>query len=905
MDETTAQADFLAICKQCHEYAGVLVNVCDGAHERDNQGFSKAHVTIGRVLAWTPPEVWTVPLLRDGLACLQRYSNTQLRGTHDTLSGWLKAEHAWEAEKLAFAAPRHIRPMLGIEKTTTGEEAIVLHSLGHGDPAHEKALKKALKGIGAKYDDHLGTFRLPAYSSITTEAAAELKAILAMVDPKPEAVARIEALASRATPTTMFVRVDPGDPNTLCVHTPYDAEMLNAFKAAIGNSRKIFSAQGSTHWKVQLSPTDSATFRAWAENYHLTLTAGVPEFIERVEHTVPVVEPPKRRLELEDGKIAVMLDGYNPLLNAWLKKNCESARFASDANKARPRYLIPLEQSHVLLALEQGIEGVVKPYVISSDIRIRLEAEAESHAKREALKPVIAKAATALESDYEGRPGLTGTPRPFQRAAQAYAQATMAPNHGLLIGDEMGLGKTIEAICCLHDRGDEAFPALITCPASVGRNWRREIAKWMPMRTVQLIEGKCPVTPGSADVYIISHGMLHERLADLLRLKVQSIVFDEIHNFQNRKSQRGAAGMALAALTPWRFGLDGTPIRNRNENLIHPLDMLGRLNDLGGFWPYVRKYCYAHTDSGGHWNFKTDSNSDELNRRLRETCMIRRLKADVATELPPKVFSDIELDISNRAEYNTALRNLYTYLLISENKSHDEARRADSSGHLAQFNYLRMAAGRGIIKGALEWVENFRDEAPEAKLVVYGYHHEVLDSFSATDPNFLKIDGATPVKRRDDIVQLFQTDPKYKVLGISDAGGVGITLTAASHILITEPTWTSTDQDQVIDRIHRIGQEATSVIVYRVKAPNTIFDDLYAINAQKASSIAAAMDGRESTAISKDDDGILKAMIRLYTTRATEDEAKKKGKSVSALEPVEVSADATVTEEPAFALVSP
>ncbi len=424
---------------------------------------------------------------------------------------------------------------------------------------------------------------------------------------------------------------------------------------------------------------------------------------------------------------------------------------------------------------------------------------------------------------------LRGNLRPFQRAGVAFAVRA----ERCLIADEMGLGKTVETIATLETMG--AFPAIIVCPASLKLNWQREFAAWLPHRTLRVVDGSAP--PATEDVTIINYDILAKHVDALRARHPAAVVFDEGHLLKTAKCQRTLAAKKLVRGVRVRLLLTGTPVLNSPSELLSPLGILGRLDDLGGFWHFAKRYCggkeVLRTTRGGvtkpGWDLSGASNLPELAARLRATCMVRRRKRDVLLELPPKQLSlvPVEIGAAERKEYDVAQRDVLDWIAARAGKDPvfraaiaglDEERqiaailgraqvavdRAAQAEELVKIEALKQISARGKIPAAVEWIENFL--ATGEKLVVFAWHQEICDALAA---KFAApaITGATPLARRQKIVDDFQRkkDCPLVVLNLQ-AGGVGLTLTAASNVLVVEWPWTPALLDQAIDRCHRIGQ---------------------------------------------------------------------------------------------------
>jgi hypothetical protein len=344
---------------------------------------------------------------------------------------------------------------------------------------------------------------------------------------------------------------------------------------------------------------------------------------------------------------------------------------------------------------------------------------------------------TATDADVH-IPTLRGELRPFQRAGVAYLSRAKRA----FLADEMGLGKTIEAIATLENL--DAFPALVVCPASLKLNWARELKSWLPHRSVELLAGRAPSNPLfaygiGAQVTVANYDILSGQLEALRLRGFKAVVFDECHYLKSGSSQRSEAAKAVADGVDTVLMLSGTPLLNRPGELLHQLQVIHRLDDLGGWRDFNRRYCgYAGTTV-----------LSELNKRLRAVCYVRRLKQDVLTELPPKQRSVVPIDIDNRREYDYAQRQLIQWIreraltdsdflatlpadLGEEQRTaalaahaQDKADRAQRAEQLVRIERLKLLAAQGKARAAVRWIENFLESGE--KLVVFGWHNEVLD----------------------------------------------------------------------------------------------------------------------------------------------------------------------------------
>lgn len=475
-------------------------------------------------------------------------------------------------------------------------------------------------------------------------------------------------------------------------------------------------------------------------------------------------------------------------------------------------------------------------------------------------KRIEASQAASAELEVEG---LGGELRPFQRAGVAYAMRTRRT----FIADQMGLGKTIQALATVQAAG--AFPALVICPASLKLNWRREAERWLPGRSVEVVDGKSG--DADADVVIVNYDILAKHAAALGSRGFQAIILDESHYAKNHKAKRTKLCTELAKEVPVRLLLSGTPLTNRPQELLSQLKILGRLEEMGGFWGFANRYCAAERTRFG-LDLSGASHLDELNTKLRATCYVRRTKDEVLKELPAKQRAVVPVEIDNAAEYRKAERDVVRFLgeaaannkrriaeavkeyerehggkpdagtrerLVSRVRASAEAN-AERAEQLVRIEALKSTAARGKLEEASRWVEDFLESGE--KLVVFGWHREIVDAL-AERFEAPSITGDTSGEARQAAVDAFQEDPEVRLLVCNiKAGGVGITLTAASNVAFLEQGWTPAEHEQAEDRTHRIGQ-TDSVTAWYLLAEDTIDSEIHELVEAKRKVVDAATEG--------------------------------------------------------------
>jgi hypothetical protein len=441
--------------------------------------------------------------------------------------------------------------------------------------------------------------------------------------------------------------------------------------------------------------------------------------------------------------------------------------------------------------------------------------------------------------------GLGGELKPFQRAGVAYALA----RRRAFLADEQGLGKTIQALAALE--ADGAYPAVVVCPASLKLNWLRELERWLPRRTVNLLGGgERGAAARGPDVTIVNYDVLARRLAELSEPAPRALVLDESHYCKNAAAKRTQAAQRLAAAVApdgLVLALTGTPVTNRPAELVSQLRILGRLDEFGSGARFGRRFHGPDAHLRLHWH-------------LRARCLVRRLKAEVLPQLPAKTRAIVPVELDNEPEYRLAERDVVAWLQSQPLDLRElDARVAAAlrAERLVRLNALKQLAARGKLRAALTWIHDFRSSGE--RLVVFARHREVQRALLAHFPDALHILGEDGARARERALAAFQApdEPGNQLIVCSlEVAGHGLTLTRASNVAFLELDWTPAKHDQAEDRCHRIGQR-DAVTAYYLLAANTVDESIARLLQRKRAVIAAVTDGRE-----EDEEGVLDALVR-------------------------------------------
>lgn len=403
---------------------------------------------------------------------------------------------------------------------------------------------------------------------------------------------------------------------------------------------------------------------------------------------------------------------------------------------------------------------------------------------------------------------------PFQKAGILYASRS----GNVLFGDPPGLGKTIQSIGTMNflnlNRG------IVTCPASLCLNWKKELEKWhVKNPRVSILTRKTVDEIEEADFLIVSYGLLSniDWLKTILKFgKCDVLVIDEHHYLKNPKAKRTKHVLAkngLRSLASRAHCISATPIVNRPIE-VYPVVKAFRPEaiDHMTFFQYAIKYCAAHKNGFG-WNFNGADKRylPTLGRKLRANFMVRRKKEEVLKDLPDKTISLAYLNTTRDEDK-----------LIAEFKDFDETEFFGKKTTKVKFEHIsthRRKLGIAKIPSVIDYVKT-QLEGGHEKILLFAHHKEVMDGLKEGLAEFgvVEIRGSTPTAQRGRAVELFQGNKGTRVfLGSITAAGVGLTLTAASYVIFAEPSYVPGENFQAMDRAHRIGQKNHVLVEFLVQ----------------------------------------------------------------------------------------
>jgi hypothetical protein len=473
---------------------------------------------------------------------------------------------------------------------------------------------------------------------------------------------------------------------------------------------------------------------------------------------------------------------------------------------------------------------------------------------------------------------LHGTLRPYQVDGLSWLATLGDLGLGALLADDMGLGKTIQLIAHLLRRKDTAerarrkrHPSLVVCPTSVLGNWKRELARFGPSLKVVRYHGmnRDPRALDGADVVITTYGLLVRDREVLAERQWDVVALDEAQAIKNPESQRARAARDLKGRH--RVAMTGTPVENRLDELWSLLQFLvpGLLGPRATF----RRNVAVPVERFG---------DQEIAHRLKlgvAPFLLRRLKSDptIIDDLPEKLESN---DYSAlKPEQASLYRDVVAEYMDEIGRSDEMKRRGQVLAMLTALkqvcnhpaHYLKeggsaVLSGRsGKLERLTELVEDIL-ELGEAALVFTQYREmgdllqrHFLEAFEEQIP-FLH-GGVTPEKR-DAMVEDFQSGGGPPVLIVSlKAGGTGLNLTRASHVIHYDRWWNPAVEDQATDRAYRIGQRR-NVQVHKMVCQGTLEERIDAMLQDKRALAKSVIGGGEAWVTELDDDA-LRALVML------------------------------------------
>ena len=427
-----------------------------------------------------------------------------------------------------------------------------------------------------------------------------------------------------------------------------------------------------------------------------------------------------------------------------------------------------------------------------------------------------------------------------------------------LLADDMGLGKTRQSIIAMVE-AEPKGPYLVICPASIKRNWAREIEIVFPDAEPAIVgPAPLPSTDYSGWV-IINYEILGKNLDKLLEFDWKGVVFDEAHylkNYQSQRSRNGAKLVESIENDPVVHALTGTPMTSRPRDLFPLLQILN--HPLGkSFLSFAKRYCEAYQ---GDFGLVADGagNLEELTVQLHGV-MLRRTKDEVL-DLPPKVrtWMDVEMHPFAIQHYNRLVQEFLSKFetpeaigglpeslgLSAESREElDESiDTTDLGTGMGRITQVRRAIAFVKCRHTIKFVENALEQGE--KVIIFTSFLNTMQRFRQHfKDRAVYVSGEVPANQRQDRVDRFQNDDNIRLFVANmHIAGVGINLTAARQVVFNDLDWVPANHWQAEDRAYRIGQTGTVNVTYMI-ANGTVDSFVKTVLETKAALMDAIVEG--------------------------------------------------------------
>lgn len=422
-----------------------------------------------------------------------------------------------------------------------------------------------------------------------------------------------------------------------------------------------------------------------------------------------------------------------------------------------------------------------------------------------------------LKEEIYERPHKVTPPSSFIGNLMDYQKeglAFMLHNKRSLLADEMGLGKTVQALAFMA--ATKSYPAIVVCPSHLMINWQKEINKFLKFSSnakdnsnnqaeaIHIIKGLKPYDLPPANVYIIHYLLLRGWKKTLPEYGFKAVFFDEIQELRHKGTEKYSAASLLAERANNVIGLSGTPIYNRGGEIWNVLNII-EYHCLGDWDSFTREWCNGY---GSDVVAQPNLLGDYLKR---EGLMVRRIKNEVLSDLPPKRRVVQTIDIDNGIFSSMIQETLEKVKTIEDIKEPFERGRVERE----IVNSTRQATGVAKASSVCLFVKMLLDAGE--KILLFAYHHSVFDIYLKDLKDYIPmcITGRETKEQKLQAEEAFMSD-KTNLLIISLRAAAGLNLQKANCVVFGELDWSPAIHSQAEDRAHRYGLKDSVLCYYLV-----------------------------------------------------------------------------------------
>ncbi len=446
--------------------------------------------------------------------------------------------------------------------------------------------------------------------------------------------------------------------------------------------------------------------------------------------------------------------------------------------------------------------------------------------------------------------GLHATVRPYQQEGYRWLGFLYQHRLGACLADDMGLGKTLQAISLFAGikegiiRAAEPFqgPHLVVLPPSLLFNWEHEIGRFYPELSVQSYTGKERTLAFSqADVVLTTYGLIRRDIAILEQVRFNVILFDEAQAVKNIVARTTGAARRLKGY--FKCVMTGTPLENHVGEYYSLMDLC------------VPGLLGVYEELKGKVKAPPPELLDTIMQRSKPF-VLRRTKMQILKELPPKIETDIYLDLTDRqkALYQQTVTKIRSTIASAYQSKTSAQARIIALTAILKLRQICLSPQLLIsshtdpspkLDFLIERLKELLDEGHSA--LVFSQFTSFLDlaeqAFHAHGIPHVRLDGSTPTPMRKKLVHEFQEGDTPSIFLLSlKAGGQGLNLTKASYVFHLDPWWNPAVENQASDRAHRIGQKQ-KVSIMRLLMRHTIEEKMMELKLQKLELYHAVLEG--------------------------------------------------------------
>ena len=500
-----------------------------------------------------------------------------------------------------------------------------------------------------------------------------------------------------------------------------------------------------------------------------------------------------------------------------------------------------------VLGRDERKKKKVPKYLVSA---LAKSLERLNHHTDGGYKDFMLKMKKAYETDIQVPDGLQANLRSYQKEGYAWMKRLNEWGAGACLADDMGLGKTLQALAFILSKAEEG-PSLVVAPKSVIPNWMKEANRFTPGLNVTVLNDagsrwQAINDAGPYALVLCTYGVLTTE-AELLASKHWTVAcLDEAQQIKNRTTFVSQAAMNLDAQS--RIILTGTPLQNHVGELWNLMQFINP--GLLGRWNVFR-------DS--YVNATLDETHREMLKEMTQPFILRRTKQQVLADLPEKTedIHYVTLNEGEQAVYEEMRRMVELKFKKGKTKAEwKEAREIDVS-YFEELMKLRLAScDMHLVYGSwnepstkitalMEILDTLMD-IQENNVLVFSQFTSFLSRIKPEVEkrgwDYLYLDGQTPMKKRQVMMEQFQNGEKRLFLSSLKAGGLGVNLTAANYVILLDPWWNPAIENQATDRAHRIGQKRC-VSVIRLISEHTIEEKILRLHEKKKQMSDDVLDG--------------------------------------------------------------